>query len=96
MKSKSLNDKAWEILFEEYKILPAIKKDGFIEIASTQINTVRESRLMTKFDHINNLPNLFTENKLSILPLTRGRYIIGNFQTHEEIKYKSANTLLSR
>lgn len=86
---KSLNDTAWEKLFEEHEILQAIQQNGFIEITSKQINVFRESRLMTKFDHINNLPSLFTQNGLSILPITRGRYIIGNFQTHEKIKYKS-------
>lgn len=89
---KSLNDTAWEKLFEKHKILPTIQKHGFLEITSKQINVFRESRLMTKFDHINNLPNLFTENNLSILPLTRGRYIIGNFQTHEKITYGTNNT----
>ena len=76
MKPQSLNDQAWEKLFDKHKILPAIKKHGFIEINSKQINVFRQSRLMTKFDHINNLPTLFTENSLSILPLTRRSYII--------------------
>lgn len=47
----SLNDKAWEILFEKYNILENIEKYGHFEISSKAINEVREARLMAKFDH---------------------------------------------
>ena len=33
--------------------------------------------------------HLFKENKLSILPISRGEYIIGGFETHAKIKYDS-------
>lgn len=36
---------------------------------------------MTKFDHRSQLPSLFSENKLSILPISRGSYLIGHFDT---------------
>ena len=36
---------------------------------------------MTKFDHKSQLPKLFTENKFSILPTSRGGYVIGEFET---------------
>ena len=42
---------------------------------------------MTKFDHKTNLPDLFSKHKLSILPVTRGSYIIGNFDTYQNIQY---------
>lgn len=38
----SLNDKAWEILFEKYNILENIEKYGHFEISSKAINEVRE------------------------------------------------------
>ncbi|THD30336.1 hypothetical protein [uncultured Flavobacterium sp.] len=79
--SKSKNDLAWEKIFEKHKILEKILKDGHIEITATKINEFREARLMTKFDHKSQLPKLFADNKLSILPTSRGGYVIGEFET---------------
>nr|WP_228449001.1 hypothetical protein [Chryseobacterium mulctrae] len=36
---------------------------------------------MTKFDHKSQLPKLFSDNNLSILPTSRGGYVIGAFDT---------------
>lgn len=79
--NKSKNDKAWEKIFDKYDILDKISKDGVVSISSTEINEFREARLMTKFDHRSQLPKLFVENKLSILPTSRGTYEIGKFET---------------
>jgi len=80
-------DKNWESLFNKHYILKSIDKDGYFVIKSEQINEFREARLMTKFDHKNNLPLLFQQNDLSILPLTRGSYIISNFEAYKDLKY---------
>ena len=85
-KSKTLNDKAWESLFEKYKILKIIEKNGVYEITASEINEFREARLMTKFDHKSNLPILFEDNELSILPVTRGSYIISGFEAYHKLK----------
>jgi len=79
--SKSKNDIAWEQIFEKYKILEKVLSDGHTKISATEINKFREARLMTKFDHKSQLPKLFAENKLSILPTSRGDYVIGTFET---------------
>lgn len=79
--SNTKNDKAWSQLFEKYGILHHILNNETIEISSTQINEFREARLMTKFDHRSQLPSLFADNNLSILPNSRGSYIIGQFET---------------
>ena len=79
--SKSKNVFAWEKIFEKHKILDRILKDGHIDITATKINEFREARLMTKFDHKSQLPKLFADNKLSILPTSRGGYVIGEFDT---------------
>lgn len=83
----SKNDSAWGKLFEKYKILDEISKNGHYIITSKQINEFRESRLMTKFDHRTNLPQIFQDNKLSILPLTRGSYIIAKFEAYQKVSY---------
>ncbi|CEE01692.1 hypothetical protein BT1A1_1869 [Caldibacillus thermoamylovorans] len=85
--SKTLNDEAWEILFDKYNILNEIEKHGYYEIDSKTINTVRQARLMAKFDHHINLPAIFKQHFLSILPVSRSRYVIGKFDAYEKLKY---------
>lgn len=78
----------WQHLFKEHFILEKINNNGFFVITSEQINKYREARLMTKFDHKNNLPALFQEYELSILPITRGSYIISKFEAYKDINYE--------
>lgn len=85
-KPKTLNDKAWENLFDKHNILRCVEKRGLYEITAKQINEFREARLMTKFDHRSNLPILFEENNLSILPITRGSYVIANFEAYHDFE----------
>lgn len=80
------NDRAWEQLFNKYKILDNIERNGYFEITATQINEFREARLMTKFDHRINLPKLFSDNDLAILPITRGSYIISSFEAYKDLE----------
>ncbi|MCB9079413.1 MAG: transcriptional regulator [Anaerolineaceae bacterium] len=83
--SETKNDQAWEALFRKYDILSCIERDGSFKITSEQINQFREARLMTKFDHRSNLPMLFRENNLSILPVTRGNYVISHFDAYQDL-----------
>lgn len=78
----SKNNIAWEKLFDNYKIIEKVDKDGSLIITSKQINQIREARLMTKFDHKSQLPKLFQEHNLSILPTSRGGYLIGTFNAY--------------
>ncbi|MEG1611106.1 MAG: transcriptional regulator [Alistipes sp.] len=81
MSSQSKNDIAWSSLFGKYDILKQISSKGIFTIASEQINEFREARLMTKFDHSFQLPKLFVQENLSILPISRGEYIIAPIDT---------------
>ena len=80
-------DEAWEQLFEQYRILSHIDNDGVFRITADQINVVHQARLMAKFDRSALLPEIFRSNQLSILPDTKGTYLIGPFKTHEKIEY---------
>lgn len=82
---KSLNDIAWEKIFDKYNILDAIQANKNFIISSKQIKEFREPRLMTKFDHKESLPEIFTKNNLSILPISRGDYIISNHQIFKKM-----------
>jgi len=86
MSKFSKNDKAWEKLFDKYKIVEQIEKNGYFKISATQIKEFREPRLMVKFDHTVNLPKLFSENNLAILPITRGDYLIAHFDAYHKFE----------
>lgn len=83
----SQTDKAWEVLFDRHKIIQNVQKNGFFEIKAKEIKVEREPRLMAKFDHYSNLPKLFKDNGLSILPISRSSYVIGEFNVYEKVKY---------
>lgn len=94
MSKQGLNDKAWKQLFEKYDILHRVETDGFFNISAAQIKEFREPRLMAKFDHAINLPKLFADNKLAILPITRGDYVISHFDAYH--KFESDNVPVTK
>lgn len=81
----SKNDEAWQTLFVQHDILREIDRTGFFEIEAQTIRAVREPRLMSKFDHQANLPQIFQENALAILPISRSRYVIGRFDAYHSL-----------
>lgn len=85
-RKKTLNDDAWENLFSEYDILNKINSDGSFLISAEQIKEFREPRLMAKFDHTLTLPQVFIDNKLSILPVNRGEYVISHFDAYHKFE----------
>jgi len=91
--SDSKNEAAWNQLFEKYSILEEIEKHGMFEITSNQINEYREARLMTKFDHRKNLPEIFKKHRLSILPITRGSYLISQFEAYKDFEEKNTEVV---
>ncbi|MDR0900914.1 MAG: hypothetical protein LBM26_04565 [Methanobrevibacter sp.] len=82
----TLNDKAWNALFKKYNILSEISNKGYCVISASQIKEFREPRLMVKFDKLSYKPQIFDKEKLSILPITRGKYIISDFNSHHKLE----------
>lgn len=80
--SDSKNDIAWKRLFDTHNIVDRVGDFGHAFINAGEINVYREARLMTKFDHKSQLPKLFKDNSLCILPVSRGGYVIGDFQAY--------------
>lgn len=76
------NDLAWMKLFEKYDVLNEIEKNGVFKISANAIREFREPRLMAKFDHHIQLPKLFSDHKLAILPVSRGEYAISHFDAY--------------
>ena len=81
--SDSKNENAWNQLFVQYNIEDEINRNGQYIIKSKDINTFREARLMTKFDHRFQLPKALSNRHLSILPVSRGSYVISDIETFE-------------
>lgn len=71
---------AWNALFGKYRIAEQVEKNGAFRISAERIREFREPRLMAKFDHRKNLPSVFKNNGLGILPVSRGDYLIGPFE----------------
>lgn len=76
----------WEDIFNDYNVLEVIENMGFFKITADQIRVYKEPRLMAKFDFSKQLPKVFKENGLGILPIKNGEYIIGKFNLFETIK----------
>lgn len=89
IKPKSRNDRAWEALFEKYDILSHIESHGKFIISASQIKEYREPRLMAKFDHIINLPQIFAKNQIAILPVSRGDYMLSHFKAYQPFEGKN-------
>lgn len=83
------NKEAWDKLFEKYNIEEQVDKHGMFEISANKIKEFREPRLMTKFDTRESRPSTFGK-KLTILPNSRGTYLIGNFDAY--IDFPQAET----
>lgn len=78
-KSKSRED-CWNAIIEKYHVLEAVEQRGLFIITAKQIKEFKEPRLMTKFDDPEELPEVFRENQLTILSISRSKYVIGRFQ----------------
>lgn len=83
----SLIDEKWELLFEKYQIEKRVSEKGLFYITADQIREYKEPRLMTKFDTRESLPTVFG-NRLGILPVNRGTYVIGEFDLYEDFPEK--------
>ncbi len=81
-KDTDKNTVAWQELFLKYDILNKISLGGKYIISADQIRKYREPRLMAKFDHRINLPDIFSKNNLSILPVSRSEYVISDFDAY--------------
>lgn len=86
----TLNDAAWEAAFEEYGLLEAVNLNGQVHVSAAQLKKFREPRLMAKIDHSKDLPEIFRDNNLSILPTSNAGYAIGRFKIFQPISSSSS------
>lgn len=85
MSSRPNKNEAWEELFRRHRILEQVEQRGACQISAGEINELHEARLMTKFDHYVQLPEVFKRNYLTIQPNTRGTYLVGRFDSYQKV-----------
>lgn len=78
-------NEAWELIFDKYDIVRRVKEDGFFRIKADEIKEFKEPRLMSKWDSSEQLPRIFKDKKLNILPDSRNSYIMSDFLLYETI-----------
>src|SRR5690625_4010349 len=90
--------KVWDVLFNHFDILNKVHRNGSFIITSEEINTIGnyQARLATKFDTQADLPRVFKDYDLSLLPLSRGSYKIGHFNVFTNLKYDNFDTPIKK
>lgn len=82
------NEIAWKKIFETLDVVNRVAEFGYCDISTEQIKTIsaREPRLIAKHDHEQNLPKVFSENKLSLLTTSNSSYRVGAFDIFRSIE----------
>lgn len=83
MKKDNLINQSWKLIIEKYNIIDELKKNNLFHITANRIKEFREPRLMAKFDSSKNLPEIFINNSINILPVSRASYVLGHFKLYE-------------
>ena len=91
----SIIDDKWKLLFDRYDIEKKVSESGPFYITADQIREYKEPRLMTKFDTRESLPSVFG-SRLGILPVTRGTYVIGDFDLYADFPEQGGREIWSR
>lgn len=76
---------AWQKIFDKYNVVQEVNNNGYFEIKANQIKEFKEPRLMAKWDSSESLPSIFKKNKINILPVSRGSYIMSDFRLYKGI-----------
>ncbi len=77
--SSRINDDAWQKVADRTNLLTDIRRCGYSIISAKELeehSDKRQPRLMCKFDFEHQRPKLFKNEKLNILPLKRGQYVV--------------------
>ena len=78
MSELKYKDEGWNNIFNKLNILQEIHLKNKFLISAKQIKELsgKEPRRLCKNDTIKSLPKLFQDEKLNILPIKNGEYII--------------------
>jgi len=93
MSKKANIETAWKAIFKDFRVVEHIKKDGFFDITSPELNPYFQSRLLCKIDFKEKLPTSFKINNLSILALSNGIYRIASTDPYFKIDVNKLDTI---
>jgi hypothetical protein len=78
----SKRDDEWEVVFESLQLRNKLSSSEWVTLRASEIKSLGyEPRLLAKIDHSKDLPSVFKELKLGILPLSIDSYAVGFFNT---------------
>ncbi|MCT4382609.1 hypothetical protein EFM34_05090 [Leuconostoc suionicum] len=83
-----------EVLSMRANDMKLLKSNGFFEITSMEVNQISKKmsgpdfRNLSKFDKKEDLPDVFLERELNILPISRKKYLIGHFNEYADLSEK--------
>ncbi|ETA67508.1 AlwI restriction endonuclease [Methanolobus tindarius DSM 2278] len=94
MVSVSLNDAAWQKVFDHFEIEKQLDENGCAYVTAVDMKSIggREPRLMAKHDTMESRPQIFKRNKCVIFPVINGKYII--FRDRKPYSYYKFQSLL--
>ncbi len=81
----------WEHVFSEYPVIDEIERVGVFSISSAELNKLSkplggpDARNLVKYDHQRLLPPVLRKHKLSILPVARGQFVVGDFRIYAQL-----------
>ena len=82
------NSESWDHIFTQRNILSEVEEKGYVDINAEDIKKIsgKEARLMAKIDFRENLPQIMSANKLSIMAIKNGLYRIAKNDPFIEVK----------
>ncbi|WP_024748248.1 type II restriction enzyme, partial [Levilactobacillus namurensis] len=96
---------AWKILFDKYDIVKEVEDNGFYDISTKQMmrnkdvvalwqqehgsKPIPDNRNILKFDFSTDLPNIFKEYRLQIMPIGKNTYRIAPFDMYQPLPNKT-------
>lgn len=82
MSKQYTTQEAWKLLIDELHIKDKIEKNNFVKVSAKKIKEYKEPRIMCKWDSSYQRPRILRENNISILPISRREYVLGNFDLY--------------
>lgn len=85
---KARTEEVWRHIFESTDLDEALQTDGFFQISSQELREFSgplggpDARNLVKFDHSDQLPTPLKKRRLSVLPVARGKFIVGPLKTY--------------
>jgi hypothetical protein len=90
----------WDEIFIRHNLKERVAADGVFFFTSKELNQISnplggpDARNLVKYDHRSQLPNSLRRNNLSILPIARGEFAIGNFDIYAPLGEDSSPPLV--